>query len=143
MHSNAKNTILIVDDEPMFITFLIEIFRKDYVLFTAKDVTTALKLASAQSPDLILSDVEMVGETGFDLLSSLQAQEDTKKIPTIFITGRDTAMDEEKGMSLGAVDYILKTARPNVIKIRVQNQIDAINIKRAYLEAVCPSGYSP
>lgn len=128
MDVNANNTILIVDDEPLCIHFLVHILQKDYTIFVAKNGKSAVEIASNHLPDLILLDVDMPDMNGYETLSKLRESEATKTIPAIFITGRDAAEDHEKSHKLGAVDFIPKTARPYLIKERVQNQIKSVGI---------------
>jgi signal transduction histidine kinase len=60
---------------------------------------------------------------GYSALTLLKDMEKTRNIPVIFITGLTNAEDEEKGLSMGAVDYISKPFSPTIVKLRVQNQI--------------------
>jgi signal transduction histidine kinase len=64
--------------------------------------------------------------SGFEIITMLKESKDTNEIPVIFITGLTSAEDEEKGFSLGAVDYITKPFSPVIVKMRVLNQINLI-----------------
>ena len=130
MSNLEKNTILIVDDEPINIQLLSRILGADYKLFAAKDGSTALKMAKEHLPDLILLDIVMPEISGYDVLEEIKATEELKEIPVVFITGLDSADDEEKGLSLDAADYINKPFKDNVVKLRVRNQIKIVNALR-------------
>ncbi|MCL2388392.1 MAG: response regulator [Defluviitaleaceae bacterium] len=126
-----KNTILILDDDPLFVTVLVELLKDDYTLFTARNGHNAINLAMNERPDLILMDVSMPEMTGYEVISALQYMNETKKIPTIFITHADTPQDEQQGLRLGAVDYIQKSLRAEDIKKRIDIQIEIINGARS------------
>jgi diguanylate cyclase (GGDEF)-like protein len=65
----------------------------------------------------------MPNMSGFEVLASLKDIDSTINIPVIFITGLGTAEDEEKGLSLGAVDYITKPFHPSVVKARINTHL--------------------
>jgi len=76
----------------------------------------------------------MPGMSGFDVLAKLKESEETKNIPVIFITGVRTSGSEHKGLDLGAVEYITKPFDQTVVKLRIRNQMQIINLQR-HLEA--------
>jgi diguanylate cyclase (GGDEF)-like protein len=125
-----ENSLLIVDDENSNLKFLSHILGEDYTIFSATNGASAIEKAKEYKPDLILLDILMPGLDGYQTLSELKNTEETKKIPVIFITGLDTAKDEEKGLSLDAADYIVKPFNPTVVKLRVRNQIQIVNQMR-------------
>jgi len=136
VEESAKNTILVVDDDKMCITFLCGILNPHYTLYVAMDGKSAIEVAYNNMPDLILSDIDMPEMNGIELIKALHLSDATKKIPFIFFTGRDTAEDKEKGFRLGAVDYIPKNILPDVLRQRIQKQIEAINIARGLNDGV-------
>lgn len=77
---------------------------------------------------------------GYDVLAELRADRLTRTIPVIFITAMDDTKDEEKGLALGAVDYITKPIRPAIVLARVKAQLELKNARdilsdhNAYLE---------
>jgi len=125
-----KNTLLIVDDETSNLKVLTHILGHDYTIYTASNGADAVKKAGEYKPDLILLDILMPGMDGYETLSEIKKTEQIKKIPVIFITGLDSDEDEEKGLSLEAVDYITKPFSPIVVKLRVRNQIQLITQMR-------------
>ena len=90
----------------------------------------AIELAKEHRPDLILLDVIMPGMTGFEAISKLKESEVASKIPVIFITGLASAEDEEKGVGLGAVDYITKPFHRSIVKAGVNLHIRIIDQMR-------------
>jgi len=134
MSETRKNSVLIVDDENSNIISLTHILGSEYTVFTVKNGQTALKVAEKQQPDVILLDIIMPEMDGYDVIAALKSSETTKNIPVIFITGLSNAIDEEKGLSLGAADYIGKPFSPAIVKLRVLNQINQINLTRLIVE---------
>ncbi len=122
-----KQRILIVDDEKFNRQILSELLLPDYDVFLAKDGDQAIARARATpSPDLILLDVVMPGMDGYEVLHHLRADERTRDIPVMFVTGMCEADDEAKGLDMGAVDYVLKPFRSAVVRARVRNHMNYI-----------------
>ena len=128
--SNEKNSVLIVDDEALNITALNHILSSEYILYVNKDGTSALDSVKKLKPDVILLDIVMPGISGFDLIAKIKEDVETRDIPVIFVTGLTESDDEEKGLELGAADYIFKPFRPAIVKLRVRNQIHIVNQMR-------------
>jgi len=129
MKEQSKYTILIIDDDPVCVRFLMNILQNDYKLFLAKNGKDGIATAINEAPDLIILDVNMPGATGYEVISSLQNMDETRKIPVIFHTSMDSPTDKEKGLKLGAVDYLCKNFSPDILKERIDNQIRTINAK--------------
>ena len=121
-----KYNILIVDDENLNIMNLTHILSPDYTVYAAKNGKNAIASARKYLPDLILLDIIMPDMDGYDVISELKAFEETRNIPVIFVTGLNESGDEEKGLALGAADYLVKPFSPALVKLRVSNQIKLI-----------------
>ena len=126
----AKNKLLLVDDDTSNLLELISILKPEYRIFTAKNGMSAIHIAEEFLPDVILLDIIMPDMSGYEVLAELQKSDKTKGIPVIFVTGADTSDEEQKGFSLGAADYIIKPYRSIIVKKRVFNQIQIINLQR-------------
>jgi len=74
-------------------------------------------------PDLILLDVSMPEMDGYEVCEQLKANPVTAAIPVIFVTGLQGEKDEEKGLMIGAVDYITKPFRPAIVAARVSTHL--------------------
>jgi PAS domain S-box-containing protein len=115
-----KRTILIVDDEPANLSVLSHVLSPTYQVRACKSGEQALQVAAKQPhPDLILLDVMMPGMDGYTVLSKLQEDEHTRDLPVIFVTAMGDETEEEKGLRLGAVDYITKPIRPAIVLARI------------------------
>ncbi|MCG5548524.1 diguanylate cyclase [Halorhodospira halochloris] len=117
--------VLVVDDQPSNIQVLAHLLKRDYEIQVATGGQKALELATSEpQPDLILLDVVMPDPDGYEVCRRLKEAQHTQNIPVIFVTGRNTAADEERGLELGAVDYIVKPFVPGITRKRVRNHID-------------------
>ena len=123
---SIKNKILIVDDEQTDIHALVEILSLEYAVFIARDGPEAIKQAKKLQPDMILLDLIMPDMDGYDVINILKSTEDIKNTPVIFITGIDEDYAEEKALKLGAADFITKPFNPEIVKLRVKNQIKTL-----------------
>ena len=124
------NSILIVDDDASNLLELNSILTSDYIVYAVSDGTSALEKANESLIDLILLDVIMPDMSGFEVLAELKKTDNTKHIPVIFITSLSEEGNESEGLTLGAVDYIRKPFSPEVVKLRVGQQIKIINLQR-------------
>lgn len=123
-------SILIVDDDPSSLKVLNQILSPDYDILLAKSGEEAVELAVSERPDLILLDVIMGDMSGYDVLKQLKSIQETSITPIIFITGLSSAEDEEKGLVLGASDYIAKPFLDVVVRARVNTQINNVRQRR-------------
>jgi DNA-binding response OmpR family regulator len=113
----------LIDDEDLEITFLADTLEEDCEIISASEGVTALESAARNMPDLILLDVMMPGIDGFEVCLRLKADNRTKEIPVIFITGLRDAAFETRGLKMGAVDYISKPFHPAPLRARVNTHI--------------------
>jgi putative two-component system response regulator len=129
-----KNSILIVDDETANLLYLNHLLSPEYTVYTARSALEAIERAGDSIPDLILLDIVMPEMDGYEAIAMLKSSEKTKDIPVIFITGLSNSEDEEKGLDLGAEDYIAKPFSDSIVKLRVRNQIKIKNHVRLVIE---------
>ena len=119
-------TILIVDDEPANLSLLTHLLRPVYQVRAANSGENALRVATSEPrPDLILLDVMMPGMDGYTVLEHLRKNPATVDIPVFFVTALTDVDDEERGLALGAADYITKPIKPAVVLARVRTQLEA------------------
>ncbi len=119
-----KPVLLIVDDIAANIQALAEILKDKYRIKVATDGFRCLELAVTEPfPDLILLDIEMPGMNGYEVCKKLKQEPASRDIPVIFVTANDQEEDEERGLQMGAVDYITKPIRPLIVAARVNTHI--------------------
>jgi diguanylate cyclase (GGDEF)-like protein len=124
-HIPERPRILIVDDVHENLHALMDILREDYAISAATNGAKAIELAQREpQPDLILLDIKMPDMDGYAVLSQLQANKTTADIPVIFVTALAETTDEARGLGLGAADYITKPVNPELLRKRVQTQLE-------------------
>ena len=129
LNNDGKPFILIVEDNPEMMNFLIKKLKVEYNIAIAKNGTEALqRMEKLSSLDLIISDVMMAGGDGFEFCKSVYGMDRYAHIPFIFLTAKAGPEDRLKGLGLGAVDYIQKPFKME----ELQRKIEAIlsNLKR-------------
>jgi DNA-binding response OmpR family regulator len=114
--------VLVVDDEPsilLSLEFLME--QEGYDVHTATDGEEVLQEVHKKMPDLILLDVMMPKRDGFEVCQTIRANPEWKEIRIIMLTAKGREVDQEKGIALGADDYITKpfATRELVEKVRI------------------------
>lgn len=119
-----KQTVLAIDDVPANLKLLGEILAPEYRFLVATSGAQGLDIASAKQPDLILLDVMMPEMDGYEVCARLKANPLTQSIPVIFITALKEETDEEKGLEIGAIDYVTKPFSPSIVRIRVRNHLE-------------------
>ena len=120
----TNSQLLIVDDEPINLGILVELFEEDYEVVVATDGEQALALAHRIHPDLILLDVLMPTMDGYEVCAHLKRDTATKGIPVIFVTGLEEEQAEARGFDSGAVDYVTKPIIPSIVRRRVANHLE-------------------
>jgi putative two-component system response regulator len=104
-----KSTILIIDDTPANLKTLSSMLKEEYRIIIAKSGEEGLRLIrEGLGPNLILLDIVMPGMDGYEVCKELKSDPETREIPVLFITAKDTHEDKQKGLSLGAAAYITK-----------------------------------
>lgn len=115
--------LLLVDDQPVNIQTLYQIFADDHEVFMATSGEQALALCRDKQPDLVLLDVIMPGMDGLETCQRLKEDADTADIPVIFVTSQNSPEEETHGLEVGAVDFISKPVNPAVVRARVKTQL--------------------
>ena len=122
--------ILIVDDSIVQATQLKAILEDEYHVTVVQTAEEGLSRVSVENYSLILLDVVMPRMDGFTLLKKLQEEIITQSIPVILITGLSAVEHEQRGLLLGAVDYITKPFSPLIVKARVNTHIKLYNYRK-------------
>ncbi len=109
----TKGKVLIVDDEPdivNLIKFILE--RKGFETIVARDGQTAIDMAIAEKPDLILLDAVMPVVDGYEACRQLKENPATKSIPIVILSAKSQRAEIQMGIQTGAHDYICKPFDP-------------------------------
>jgi DNA-binding response OmpR family regulator len=127
--------ILVVDDQLINVQLLKrKLERHSLAVTPAYSGQEALDSIRDNKPDLILLDVMMPEMDGMEVCRRLQANVETKSIPVIFITARNTKEGKIEGLAVGAVDYITKPIDLDETLARVQTQLRFVSINREMLD---------
>ncbi len=127
--------ILVVDDQPINVQLLKrKLERENLQILPAYSGQEALEVVKVDKPDLILLDVMMPDMDGIEVCQRLQASEDTRSIPVIFITARSSKEGKLEGLGVGAVDYITKPIDLDETLARVQTQLRFVAINREMVD---------
>jgi sigma-B regulation protein RsbU (phosphoserine phosphatase) len=119
-----EKVILIVDDNPINVKLLEHFLNSEgYRTISAYNGQEARSLARERRPDLILLDIMMPGENGFDTCILLKRDQETREIPIIFLSGMNDINSQEKGRQLGAVDYITKPFKEEEVLRRTHRHL--------------------
>lgn len=120
---HPKPRLLVVDDQPINIQVLYQVFGAAYQVFMATSGAQALEMCKQNQPDLILLDVVMPDMDGFEVCAKIKENPETRAIPVIFLTALNDAAEETRGLELGAVDFIAKPVNPAVVQARVRTHL--------------------
>lgn len=113
--------VLIVEDDPTTIKIVKHILEQhNFKVGFATDAEGGLKKVFKEKPDLILLDIMLPGMDGLQLLTKLQASEETARIPVVILSSLSAEKDILKGLEKGATDYILKPFSPQILVFKIK-----------------------
>jgi CheY-like chemotaxis protein len=116
--------VLVVDDDKDFLKIAQRFLQAaGYSVVTATDAVGGIEALGRELFDLILTDANMPGGSGFDLVKTLKRNDQTKGLPVAMLTGRRDKEDIDKGLSCGADDYIVKPIDPDIFLSKVDSLI--------------------
>lgn len=122
--------ILVVDDQESILkTAEAVLKRAGHEVFTASDAYIAIEKLALFQFDLIITDANMPGISGFDLVKSLRMGEKTRNTPVIMLTSRQEKRDVEKAIQVKIDDYVLKPIDPESLLKRVGNLLARAGVK--------------
>ena len=120
----SKPTVLVIDDAPDNLALMSGLLKDSYQVKVAQHGEMGLKVAlTSPPPDLILLDIMMPDLDGYEVCRRLKSNPASRAIPVIFLNAQTDLQDEQKGLLLGAVDYITKPISPSLMLARVATQI--------------------
>ncbi|MBR8838889.1 MAG: response regulator [Stigonema ocellatum SAG 48.90 = DSM 106950] len=129
--SDPKGNILIVDDLIENLHVLTEILSKQgYKVRSVTNGKMALKTVCNNPPDVILLDIKMPDIDGYQVCSTLKAEEETSDIPIIFLSALNEVFDKVKAFEVGGVDYITKPFQTEEVIARIQTHLTLQQQKR-------------
>jgi len=132
VEADVKAKILLVSDNLSSVEVLTAILEPTYPVVLAANGEEGVKTAEEVLPDLILLDVKLPDNKGFEVLTILKESDLTRGITVIMITEETNIADEECALALGAVDYMAKPFNQAIVRARVLNQMQT----QAYIRTI-------
>jgi two-component system, cell cycle response regulator len=127
--------VLVADSDPFNLTLLSELCSTlGYEVMTAADGGAVLDAISRQRPELLLMDAALPVMDGFQVLRILKADDDLKHLPILLVTREDDPEGRERGVALGADDYVSKPYRTFEIQQRLRNVLQLTRVRAAVSE---------
>ena len=115
-----RKTIFLIDDDVTNLTVGRNVLEEYYDVLTLNSGARLLKVLEKKVPDLILLDVQMPEMNGYEVIKQLKNSAETAHIPVIFLTAKSDGESELEGLSLGAIDYIIKPFSPPLLRKRIE-----------------------
>ncbi|WP_163393607.1 hybrid sensor histidine kinase/response regulator transcription factor [Flavobacterium limi] len=116
---STKRVLLIVEDNPEMNYYLVQLFSKNYIVYSAANGIEGLKLVQKHMPDIVLSDISMEGMNGLDLCKEIKQNDDSSHIPVILLTATTSNDIHLQSITEGADDYVTKPFDSNILLARV------------------------
>lgn len=120
-----KKVVLVIDDNPDLLDIVDAILSNSgYIVAKAQSGENGVQVAKALHPDLILLDINMPRMDGWEVLSLLKGQNETKNVPVAIFSVRTDLRDKMMGFQRGAVDYISKPFQYNKLTEKIEKILD-------------------
>jgi sigma-B regulation protein RsbU (phosphoserine phosphatase) len=127
---NTAKILLVDDDQSLAKLFQYNLIKAGFECEIAYNAEQGIKLARADPPDIIISDIMMPNIDGFQFRRMILTDNNLKPIPFVFLTSRGEEKDILDGYDLGITDYVLKTAGPRVVVAKVSAIIKSLGKER-------------
>lgn len=126
-----KYTVLVIDDKIENLHYLNTVLKEeDYIIRATTDASFAINSSKLNPPHLILLDIKMPNQSGFDVCKIIKNDEQLKDIPIIFISALDDIESKIKAFEEGGVDYITKPFEKEEVKARIKTQLKIFESKK-------------
>ena len=112
--------VLIIDDDFMFRVLLCKLIENaGHEVVEAEDGKAGFDAVASESPDLVVTDMEMPEMTGFELLKALRAEPKNANLPIVVVSAHEVSADRDEAHNLGCTAYVLKTIAPDDLSARI------------------------
>ena len=131
---STRKKIIIVDDNASYLSVVRTLLKPHYDIYPAPSGKKLFSIMENFIPDLILLDISMPEMNGFEIIQMMKESPRFKDIPVVFITAKDDEESAEKGLKLGAVDYVTKPFYGPLLLRRINNLLLIEQLKRELQE---------
>ena len=118
--SQKKRILLIEDEEDIAALLKLQAEVLGYKLHVEVDGINGFRAIEREKPDLVILDIMLPGQNGFDVCRKIKNSPDLKNIPVIILTAKGDEIDVVLGLELGADDYVAKPFSPKVLFSRIK-----------------------
>jgi DNA-binding response OmpR family regulator len=123
VHDDLKKTILIVEDNFELQNFLKQLLSDEYNILAAEDGAEGFEVAKRQFPDIILSDIMMPNLNGVELCKKLVEDKQTKHIPIIVLTAKNSTHAKLEALESGAIEFLQKPFNIKELQLKIKNNL--------------------
>jgi len=138
-----KETIMVVEDNYDFRSYLNSILSDKYTVLLAPEGKMAINVLREQKPDLIISDVMMPGMNGLEFVNTIRSKKELQHMPVILLSAKNEDMDKETGLSTGADIYLTKPIRSNMLLAQIAAVLRREKILKSYKSQPLASPVEP
>ncbi|MFA9191286.1 two-component regulator propeller domain-containing protein [Flavobacterium sp. FZUC8N2.13] len=132
-----RKSVLIIDDNAEIRNYLVQLFSKTHLVYSAINGFEGLKLTKKQMPDIVISDVAMEVMDGLELCKKIKESEDLSHIPVILLTASNNPETHLQGITDGADDYITKPFDDDILVARVDTLLkNRSNLRKYFLDSI-------
>jgi len=121
VQTEAEEVVLVIEDHPLLRDYLVEQLSKYYQVLDAANGEIGLALAQEHMPDVVISDLMVPLLDGYEITKSLKSDARTSHIPIILLTAKASQEAKNKGLELGADDYLMKPFNSEELLLRIAN----------------------
>jgi two-component system alkaline phosphatase synthesis response regulator PhoP len=118
--SHKKRILLIEDEEDIAALIKLQAEVSGYKLHVEVDGINGFRAIEREKPDLVILDIMLPGQNGFDVCRKMKANADLRNVPVIILTAKREELDMVLGLELGADDYVAKPFSPKVLFSRIK-----------------------
>jgi signal transduction histidine kinase/ligand-binding sensor domain-containing protein/DNA-binding response OmpR family regulator len=134
---STKKVLLIVEDNPEMNHYLVQLFTKKYIVYSAANGLEGLKLVEKHMPDIVLSDISMEGMNGLDLCIKIKQNDDLSHIPVILLTATTSNDIHLQSITEGADDYVTKPFDSDILLARVDSVLrNRGQLRKYFLDSI-------
>ena len=137
-NTDKREAVLLIDDDKILCEMIQAALADDYSVHAVHRAADALHRLDghAELPSLILLDIDLQNDSGYDLCETIKTSLMTRHIPIIMVSSLSGSFDKVKAIEIGAVDYVSKPVDPSVLKMRIKTHITINRLQSGLEETV-------